>query len=77
MFGKLSSQHNVLDANDMPDHDDEMYYTPFKYLHLGSLAYIGNSYVTLPTPYQYLGHFPPSPTYVTKSIAPPYLRVRG
>lgn len=46
MFGKLSKQHNILDANEMPDHDDEMYYEPFKYLHLGSLAYIGNSYVT-------------------------------
>lgn len=43
MFGKLSTQHNILDANEMPDHDDEMYYEPFKYLHLGSLAYIGNS----------------------------------
>ena len=45
MYGKLAKQHNILDANEMPDHDDELYFQPFKYLHLGSLAYIGNSYV--------------------------------
>lgn len=43
MFGKLSSQHGVLDANEMPDHDDEMYYEPFKYANLGSVAYLGGS----------------------------------
>jgi len=48
MYGKLAKQHNILDANEMPDHDDELYFQPFKYLHLGSLAYIGNSYVLFP-----------------------------
>jgi hypothetical protein len=43
MYGKLADQHKVLDANEMPDHDDELYYKPFKYMHLGTLAYIGNS----------------------------------
>jgi hypothetical protein len=45
MYGKLAQQTNILDANEMPDHDDELYYKPFKYLHLGTLAYIGNSSV--------------------------------
>jgi len=43
MYAKLAKQTNILDANEMPDHDDELYYKPFKYLHLGTLAYIGNS----------------------------------
>jgi NADH dehydrogenase FAD-containing subunit len=43
MYGKLADQHKVLDANEMPDHDDELYFKPFKYMHLGTLAYIGNS----------------------------------
>lgn len=47
MYGTLAKQLNTLDANEMPDHDDEMYYKPFKYLHLGTLAYIGNSLVPL------------------------------
>ena len=59
MYGTLAKRIDTLDANEMPDHDDEMYYKPFKYLHLGTLAYIGNSYVSflpssiltlLPTP---------------------------
>jgi len=45
MYGTLAKRVDTLDANEMPDHDDEMYYKPFKYLHLGTLAYIGNSYV--------------------------------
>jgi NADH dehydrogenase FAD-containing subunit len=45
MYGTLAKRIDTLDANEMPDHDDEMYYKPFKYLHLGTLAYIGNSYV--------------------------------
>ena len=46
MYGTLAKRIDTLDANEMPDHDDEMYYKPFKYLHLGTLAYIGNSYVS-------------------------------
>jgi len=45
MYGTLAKRIDTLDANEMPDHDDEMYYKPFKYFHLGTLAYIGNSYV--------------------------------
>lgn len=45
MYGTLAKRIDTLDANEMPDHDDEMYYKPFKYLHLGTLAYIGNSAV--------------------------------
>jgi hypothetical protein len=45
MYGTLAKRIDTLDANEMPDHDDEMYYKPFKYLHLGTLAYIGNSCV--------------------------------
>ncbi|KAK4686435.1 NADH:quinone reductase (non-electrogenic), partial [Tremellales sp. Uapishka_1] len=45
MLSKLAKQHKVLKANEVPDLDDELYYEPFKYLHLGSLAYIGNSAV--------------------------------
>ena len=43
MFTKLAKQARVLRDNDMPDLDDEGYYDPFSYQHLGSLAYIGNS----------------------------------
>jgi hypothetical protein len=32
-----------LQANDIKDMDDEAYFEPFNYTHLGSLAYIGNS----------------------------------
>jgi NADH dehydrogenase FAD-containing subunit len=42
-FTKLAKQHKVLQANFLPGDDDEAYYKPFRYLHLGSLAYIGNS----------------------------------
>jgi len=37
--------HQVLDANDIHDDLDDILYSPFKYFHLGSLAYIGNSAV--------------------------------
>ncbi|KAL7419107.1 hypothetical protein Q5752_005943 [Cryptotrichosporon argae] len=45
MFNKLARQSKVLRQNDMPDLDDEAYFDSFKYKHLGSLAYIGNSAV--------------------------------
>ncbi|KAJ6624528.1 hypothetical protein B0H10DRAFT_725699 [Mycena sp. CBHHK59/15] len=41
---KLARQRDVLTANDLPD-TDEAVSKPFKYLHLGSLAYIGNAAV--------------------------------
>lgn len=43
MFKKLAKSTKTLRANELPDLDDEMYYEPFSYMHLGSLAYIGNS----------------------------------
>jgi hypothetical protein len=45
MFGKLAKTSKALKANDVKDVNDEAYYEPFNYTHLGSLAYIGNSYV--------------------------------
>jgi len=42
---KLARQHKVLDANGIATRDDEAVYRPFKYVHLGSLAYIGNAAV--------------------------------
>ncbi|KAJ7744948.1 hypothetical protein DFH07DRAFT_19376 [Mycena maculata] len=43
---KLARQREVLAANDLRDGaDDEAVGRPFKYLHLGSLAYIGNAAV--------------------------------
>ncbi|EIW68421.1 hypothetical protein TREMEDRAFT_71992 [Tremella mesenterica DSM 1558] len=44
-FSKLARQYKVLRENDMPDLDDEAFYDPFVYRHLGTLAYIGNSAV--------------------------------
>lgn len=44
-FTKLSHQRKVLDANGLASTDDEAVYRPFKYVHLGSLAYIGNAAV--------------------------------
>ncbi|KAI0063437.1 mitochondrial NADH dehydrogenase [Artomyces pyxidatus] len=41
----LASQRNTLLANDLPPTTDEAVSPPFKYLHLGSLAYIGNAAV--------------------------------
>ncbi|KAJ6502224.1 hypothetical protein C8R45DRAFT_819047 [Mycena sanguinolenta] len=41
---KLARQHDVLEANAVVD-VDEAVAKPFKYLHLGSLAYIGNAAV--------------------------------
>jgi hypothetical protein len=63
MYGTLAKRIDTLDANEMPDHDDEMYYKPFKYLHLGTLAYIGNSYVCFLLPASfYYSFFPFHPT---------------
>ena len=45
LFGKLHRNHKTLEANDLPDLDDEMYNDAFNYKHLGNLAYIGNSCV--------------------------------
>jgi NADH dehydrogenase len=45
MLKQLAKEEKVLKANDIPDLDEEAYYTPFKYRHLGSLAYVGNSAV--------------------------------
>lgn len=47
MFGRLAKQSATLKANDIPQLDDEAYWEPFNYFHLGSLAYIGNSYVSV------------------------------
>ncbi|ADV23606.1 NADH dehydrogenase [Cryptococcus gattii Ru294] len=44
-FGKLAKQQETLSKNGIVDLDDESYYHPFEYQHLGSLAYIGNSAV--------------------------------
>ncbi|OCF39117.1 NADH dehydrogenase [Kwoniella heveanensis CBS 569] len=45
LFTKLARQHKTLEANGIKDLNDEAYYHPFEYRHLGSLAYIGNSAV--------------------------------
>jgi hypothetical protein len=42
---KLAQQHSVLAANHLPDCADEAVSQPFRYLHLGALAYIGNAAV--------------------------------
>ncbi|KAJ7087750.1 mitochondrial NADH dehydrogenase [Mycena epipterygia] len=42
---KLARQRDVLEANALPDSMDEAVAKPFKYMHLGSLAYIGNAAV--------------------------------
>jgi len=44
-LNKLSKQRAVLQANELPDTPDEAISEPFKYFHLGSLAYIGNAAV--------------------------------
>jgi NADH:quinone reductase (non-electrogenic) len=65
-LSKLAKQHKVLAANELYDDDDATYDKPFSYLHLGSLAYIGNAVglLLLPLPSQvdlallpYLGCF--------------------
>ncbi|KAG9318597.1 mitochondrial NADH dehydrogenase [Chiua virens] len=43
-LGKLASQHEVLEANSVEDLDEAVM-QPFRYKHLGSLAYIGNAAV--------------------------------
>lgn len=45
LFTKYSKKHDTLTENEILDSDDEMYFEPFSYRHLGSLAYIGNSAV--------------------------------
>jgi NADH dehydrogenase FAD-containing subunit len=42
---KLHRQRKVLDANGLAPTDDEAVSRPFRYSHLGSLAYIGNAAV--------------------------------
>jgi len=44
-LGSLAKHVQTLRENDVPMLNDEVFYQPFKYLHLGSLAYIGNSAV--------------------------------
>lgn len=43
-LNKYARQQAVLEANGIP-FTDEAVFAPFKYLHLGSLAYIGNAAV--------------------------------
>ncbi|WWD19232.1 hypothetical protein CI109_103690 [Kwoniella shandongensis] len=45
MFTKLGKQKATLAENGITNLDDDAYYHPFEYMHLGSLAYIGNSAV--------------------------------
>jgi len=42
---KLARHHKLIGANGLRSMDDEALYRPFKYAHLGSLAYIGNAAV--------------------------------
>jgi NADH dehydrogenase FAD-containing subunit len=42
---KLSKQHDTLIKNGLFDEADEFVARPFKYFHMGSLAYIGNAAV--------------------------------
>lgn len=44
-LAKLSKQHETLIKNELMDEADEFVARPFKYLHMGSLAYIGNAAV--------------------------------
>lgn len=44
-FTYLAKHAETLKKNGMKDLEDEGYHKPFKYMHLGSLAYIGNSAV--------------------------------
>lgn len=45
-FSKIAtSGHEVAMKNDIYDDPDDLLYAPFKYRHMGSLAYIGNSAV--------------------------------
>ncbi|KAG9099623.1 hypothetical protein FRC06_005076 [Ceratobasidium sp. 370] len=44
-LSKLAKQQRTLAANDIAIDDDATYSKPFKYRHLGSLAYIGNAAV--------------------------------
>ena len=44
-FTKLARQPHAPEANGLASTDDEALYRPFKYVHMGSLAYIGNAAV--------------------------------
>lgn len=45
-FSKIAQTgHDAAAANEVYDDPDDMLYSPFKYTHMGSLAYIGNSAV--------------------------------
>jgi len=44
-FTKLARQRNVNDTNGLPVTDDEAVYRPFRYVHMGSLAYLGSAAV--------------------------------
>ena len=44
-LSKCAKQQRILSANDIAIDDDAAYSEPFKYRHLGSLAYIGNAAV--------------------------------
>ncbi|KZP21177.1 nucleotide-binding domain-containing protein [Athelia psychrophila] len=44
-FTKLARQRTVLAANELASTTDEVVYRPFRYSHMGSLAYIGNAAV--------------------------------
>jgi len=52
---KLSRQRNVLKANDLAETTDEVISGPFRYLHLGSLAYIGSAAVFDMGKYSFMG----------------------
>lgn len=42
---ELATHHSTLLANELPDQPDEAVSRPFRYKHLGMLAYIGNAAV--------------------------------
>jgi NADH dehydrogenase FAD-containing subunit len=44
-FHKLAQRSPILKANGVPDTKDEAVSGPFRYAHLGTLAYIGNAAV--------------------------------
>lgn len=55
-FSRLARQSDVLAANEVPiGLSDEFVATPFRYLHLGSLAYIGNAAVFDLGKYSFMG----------------------
>ncbi|KAE9397354.1 nucleotide-binding domain-containing protein [Gymnopus androsaceus JB14] len=54
-LNKLARQRSVLQANELPDTPDEAIIGPFRYFHLGSLAYIGNAAVFDLGKYSFMG----------------------